>query len=142
MVLSKVLEKAMHSRLSYHLHANNILVTERYGCRKVVSTEDAAFRLTDSVFKSVNKKCVLEEFFCDLAKAFVCVNHETLLAKLHFCGILGVSEVWFRSCSINERQKFEITLLNSSQNVFSDWGTLKHGVPQGSIPVPLLFVTV
>ena len=28
MIFSKVLEKAMHSRLSYHLHANNILVTE------------------------------------------------------------------------------------------------------------------
>jgi hypothetical protein len=28
----------------------------------VVSTEDAAFRITDSVFKTVNKKCRLEEF--------------------------------------------------------------------------------
>jgi hypothetical protein len=62
MIFSKVLEKAMQSRLSYYLHANNILVTERYGCRKVVSTEDAALRLTDSVFKSVNEKCMLEEF--------------------------------------------------------------------------------
>jgi len=62
MVFSKVLEKARHSRLSYHLHANNILVTEQYGCRNVVSTDDAAFRLTDSIFKSVNKKCMLEEF--------------------------------------------------------------------------------
>jgi len=43
------------SRLSYHLHANNIWVTEWYGCRKVVSTEDAAFRLTDSVFKLLTK---------------------------------------------------------------------------------------
>jgi hypothetical protein len=25
--------------------------------------------------------------FCDLAKAFVCVNQETLLAQLHFYGI-------------------------------------------------------
>jgi len=62
MVSPKVLEKATHSRLRYHLHANSILVTERYGCRKVVSTEDAALRLTNSVFKSVNRKCMLEEF--------------------------------------------------------------------------------
>jgi hypothetical protein len=77
-----------------------------------------------------------------LAKAFVCVNQETLLAQLHFYGIWVVSEDWFRSYSINKRQKLEVTLLNSSQNVFCDWGTLKHGVPQGSIPVPLLFITV
>jgi hypothetical protein len=48
MVLSKVLEKALHSRLYRHLHANNRLVKERYGCRKGISTEDAAFRLTSS----------------------------------------------------------------------------------------------
>jgi len=30
---------------------------------KLVSSENAAFRLTDSVFKSINqKKCTLEEF--------------------------------------------------------------------------------
>jgi hypothetical protein len=29
-VFSKVLEKVMHSRLSQHLHTNNILVTEQY----------------------------------------------------------------------------------------------------------------
>jgi hypothetical protein len=50
-VFSKVLVKAMHSRLSYHLHANNILVTEWNGCRKVVSTEDTAFRLTVYILK-------------------------------------------------------------------------------------------
>jgi hypothetical protein len=61
--------------------------------------------------------------FCDFAKAFECVSCDILLAKLHFCGIWGVSEDWFRSYSINKRQIVEITLLNSTQNFFSDWGT-------------------
>jgi hypothetical protein len=47
-----------------------MLVTDKYGFTKAISTEDVAFRLTDNVFKSKKtKKCMLEEF-CDLAKAF------------------------------------------------------------------------
>jgi len=46
----------MHSRLSQHLHTNNILVSELYGIRKEISTEDAAFRLAGSLFKSSNQK--------------------------------------------------------------------------------------
>jgi hypothetical protein len=56
MVFSKVLAKATHSRLNQHLHTNSILVTEHYGFRKGISTDDAPFRLTDRVSKSVNKK--------------------------------------------------------------------------------------
>jgi len=42
-VFSMVLNKAIHSRLSQHLHTTNILVTEQYDFRKVISTEDAVF---------------------------------------------------------------------------------------------------
>jgi hypothetical protein len=35
------LEKAMHSRLSQHLHTNDIMVTEQYSSKNGISTEDA-----------------------------------------------------------------------------------------------------
>jgi len=63
-VSSKVLKKAVHSRLSQHLHINNLLVTERYGFRKGISTEDAAFRVTESVFKSINQRVHVGGIFC------------------------------------------------------------------------------
>jgi hypothetical protein len=53
-VFCKVFEKAMHSRLSQHLHTNNILVTQQHGFGKRISTENATFSLTDSVFISIN----------------------------------------------------------------------------------------
>ena len=49
-VFSKLFKKAMHSKLSHRLHTDNILVTELCGSNKGVSTENPAFRLTDSVF--------------------------------------------------------------------------------------------
>jgi len=57
MGFSQVLERAMHSRLSQHLHTstNDILVTEQYGFSKGASNEGAVFRLTDCVFKSINQ---------------------------------------------------------------------------------------
>jgi hypothetical protein len=55
-IFSKVLKRAMHSRLSQHLNTNTILVTEEYGFSKGISNEDAAFGRKDSVTKSINQK--------------------------------------------------------------------------------------
>ena len=73
----------MHSRLSQLLQTNNIPVTEQYGFKEGISIEDAAFRLTDRVFKSINKNMQVGGIFYDLANTFDWFNHESLLATLH-----------------------------------------------------------
>ena len=45
----------------------------------------------------------------------------------------------YRPYLTNRRQQVDVKS-NTDQNFFFDWGTLKHGVPQGSIPGPLLFI--
>ena len=105
-----------------------------------MSTEDTAFRLTNNVLGSLNQKLHVGGIFCDISKAFDCVNHEILLAKVHFYGIQEITIDWFRSYLTNRKQNVEIKSPTTNRNFISDWGTLKHQVPQGSILGPLLFL--
>jgi hypothetical protein len=46
----------MYRKLSHHINNNSILVPEQFGFIQRMSTESAAFKLTDNVLKSVNLK--------------------------------------------------------------------------------------
>jgi len=138
--LLTIFAKAMYSRLIQHLQANNILVAEQYACSKGMSTEDAAFKLIDSVLKSLNQKLYVGGIFCGLSKAFDCVNHEILLIMWHFYGIQGKPIAWFRSYLTKKKTESRNKTPNSTHNLVSEWRILKHGVPQGYILGPLLFL--
>jgi hypothetical protein len=100
-----------------------MFIPEQFGFRQGKSTENAAFKLTNSVLKSINQKMYVGGIFCDLAKAFDCVNHEILLAELHYYGIQGTVANWFRSCLTNRKQNTEI---KSFEKFSPKWGTVKH----------------
>jgi hypothetical protein len=61
---------------------------------------------------------------------------ENTLTKLHFYGIQGIAEKWFRSCLTDRKQKVEIKSSKNHQHFLSNWGKIKHGVSQGSILGP------
>ena len=72
--------------------------------------------------------------FIDFRKAFDTVDHEILLQKLHHYGIRGTANDWFRSYLTNRQQFVSIDGENSTLKLMS------HGVPQGSVLGPLLFL--
>ena len=97
------------------------------------STSHATITLVERVSKPLDTGkygcCIL-----DIEKAFDTVDHNILLEKLKQYGIRGNTHSWFESYLSNRKQYVEYS------NFKSDTKTRTHGVPQGSILGPLLFI--
>jgi hypothetical protein len=112
-------------------------VSNQYGFRNGLSTDNAIFKLIESVFKAWNQKNCIAGVFCNLSRAFDCVAHDLSIKKLEFYGVSGVYLEWFISYLYDRKQRVELKTLNS--NNISRWCTVKQGVLQGSVLGSLLF---
>jgi hypothetical protein len=78
--------------------------------------------------------------FCVLEKAFDCVNHYILLSKLKFYGISDKNLQLYQSYLGNRYCRTAIYNDSENSNKVSNWAKVRHGVSQGSILGPLLFL--
>jgi len=147
-VCSKILEKVVYNQLLDFLECNKLLDNEQHGFRQGKSTISAGINFIESIIDSVDKNENIVGIFLDLTKAFDSVSHDKLLKQLTSLNIKGKELNWFNSYLKNRMQCVElhntINCQNSkykyTQTFYSDFQIIKHGVPQGSILGPLLFI--
>jgi len=125
---SKIFKKLIHSRLYKHICNNNIpFIQEQYGFGINSSTEAATYNVINEILKSTNNRLSVGGIFCDLKKAFYCVNHGILTDKLEFYGISGKFLTLIHSYLRERYQKYSLIKLTLMMVLLLDRKRLQMG---------------
>ena len=106
----------------------------QFGLREKHSKMLATLLITDNVQLAIEDGQFSCGIFLDLSKAFDTVDHSILIRKLGHYGIRGIANDCLTSYVHNRRQYVTIGSSKSDELVVT------HGVPQGSVLGPLLFL--
>ena len=132
-ILLKVFEKIIHDQIS--IFSSMSFQSTTVAVEKALVFNIALLQWLKKWKKSVDKGtfgALLASL--DLSKAFDCIPHELLIAKLSADGFDFKALKFIYSYSNNGKQRVKINVS------FSEWAEWLFGVPQGSILGPLLFV--
>jgi len=92
---SKVFEKVTNIRLLEHINNNKILVKEKFGSRSKCTAEMASYSPISGILNTLNNKNIIGSIFCDLTKAFDCLNplNTELNPTCHLLVLLGAHPI-------------------------------------------------
>ena len=129
--LSKIYERIMYKQMSEYI--NKYLSDYLCGFRKGISSQHSLIIMIEKIRKILDKGGYAGVLLTDLSKAFDCIVHDLLIAKLNAYGF-GYEALTFIYNYLSDRK--QSVRVNTT---CSSWKDILYGVPQGSILGVLLF---
>ena len=130
-ILSKVFEKLFYMQMYEYMES--FFHTYLSGFRKGYGCQDLLIRMIEDWRHSIDHGSTVGVVAIDLSKAFDCMPHGLLLAKLSAYGFDTNACELLKSYLMQRQQRVKIG------ETYSEWVNNIKGVPQGSILGPLLF---
>ena len=130
----KTMERIVNERLKCYLETENLLAPEQAGFRQFRSTEDQATYLSQEIEDAFQEQKLVLVAWIDLQKVFDKVWMEGLLVKLLRNGIASNMFNWIKSYLYNRRARASVDRIHSNKIL------PRHGVPQGGVLSPTLFL--
>ena len=128
---SKIYERFINDKLLSHV--NDILPDFVSAYRSKYSSNHMILRLIEEWKEKLDKEFFAGAVLMDLSKAYDCIPHDLLIAKLNAYGFDRKSLILFHSYLTRTKQCVNVN------NMHSTFQTLLSGVRRGSILGPLVF---
>ena len=116
-----------------HSYMQNVLSIFLCGFTKGMNAQNCLLFMVELCKKALDKGNKYGVLLTDLSKAFDCLVHDLLIAKLDAYGFDYLSLKLINSYLTGRRQRVRV---NAS---YSNYTEIEHGVPQGSILGPELY---
>ena len=120
--------------MNVFLENHKYFYKNHFGFRKKRFTNHALIIITKKIWNALDNNQYACGVFLDFQKAFDTINNRILLSKLEYYGIRGIPHNLIKSYLTNRKH----THING---VNPNTLTSTHGIPQGSVLGPLLFLT-
>ena len=132
--LAKIFERLLLEQLTHHLTLNGLINKNQFGFQKQKSCLDTIISLTEKINQCVDENEIVVTLFLDLAKAFNSISIDVFMNKIKRYGIGENARFLLNSFLCDRKQFVKIGIAKS------DWVVINHGVPQGTVLGPLIFI--
>ena len=133
-IICKVLESFVRDQVMKYMEDNNFFSDCQHGFRRCRSCVTQLLDAMNDYTDLIESGDSIDVIYLDFRKAFDTVPHKRLINKLKAYGVNGPILDWIESFLTGRTQRVKV------KNSYSDYTSVKSGIPQGSILGPLLFI--